>query len=708
MRHGITLSELAASPSAFSCYITMVQLKLDGQDEADQSPKRERAPRQLVKAYSPLLEEREAKSLLYSSSVVRDPLHGDIRITRLEKAIIDTQVFQRLRHVNQLAMVDVVYPGAVHNRFLHSLGTLHICAEMMAHCKNSVRSMQYFAPSEDVLPVLIPYYAELLARLVALLHDTAHVPFGHVFEREAQVFEKDEWQDPWRAAEVFGAESELRSVVRTFFIQHFRQSENLLSKEKAISAADQLLDDTQNVLIAKDQAVFALPYPFVYDLVGNTICADLLDYVQRDMYFSGLTESFGRRFLRYLAIAPTTFEVPSGVQTLKQLTRVGLRPFRASEKEAFPSRQSGRRVEQCRVVLMHYRYNKRHAPYSKDNILPEAIDLVRRRKLVAEKLYFHPTKLIATSMLAAAAHASGLKAARGIWESSDHEVLKSMESGDLFTPSSSERDEVRRARARTLARKLLRRELFKPIYRVGYHPDTENETGRRLWHRTAGGYRRFSSPARREELIAVLEAIIGLYLHNDEGRGVGSVSISCPDRRMQLKEFEMLVLSRPDMEEIKPLQQTVRPTVKQEIDVIQTAHQELWRLEVFVDPAVFVGPAVFEDVGSSEGEPRTRNDFAGGRTTTVVETSTRAFLRRLAGAIEWEVGLPNELTDFFDAVPGPAEEFLRQMQLDRELKRYRVHDRITQVDYEQLVRGIAAYGVDSVRTHLVDLKYLDD
>jgi hypothetical protein len=139
------------------------------------------------------LTQEQAKSLLTSVSVVRDPLHGDIRITPLERALIDTAAFQRLRHLHQLAMVDVVYPGATHTRFLHSLGVLHVCSEMILACNNSAKAPRSLAPPTDPVPVKIGPYAELLARLVALLHDTAHVPYGHVFEKEARVFVKDEW-----------------------------------------------------------------------------------------------------------------------------------------------------------------------------------------------------------------------------------------------------------------------------------------------------------------------------------------------------------------------------------------------------------------------------------------------------------------------------------------------------------------------------------
>lgn len=57
---------------------------------------------------------------------LRDPIYGLIRLTEQEIAIVNTTVFQRLRRIRQLAMADLVYPGALHTRFEHSLGTLHI------------------------------------------------------------------------------------------------------------------------------------------------------------------------------------------------------------------------------------------------------------------------------------------------------------------------------------------------------------------------------------------------------------------------------------------------------------------------------------------------------------------------------------------------------------------------------------------------------
>ena len=57
---------------------------------------------------------------------IRDPVHGYIKITEEERAIIDSPFIQRLRRIHQLAGAYMVYPGGVHSRFEHVLGTMHV------------------------------------------------------------------------------------------------------------------------------------------------------------------------------------------------------------------------------------------------------------------------------------------------------------------------------------------------------------------------------------------------------------------------------------------------------------------------------------------------------------------------------------------------------------------------------------------------------
>ena len=61
---------------------------------------------------------------------MRDPIHGFIKLSKKENKLIDTQVFQRLRRIRQLAMTFLVYPGAQHTRFDHSIGVMHIAGQI--------------------------------------------------------------------------------------------------------------------------------------------------------------------------------------------------------------------------------------------------------------------------------------------------------------------------------------------------------------------------------------------------------------------------------------------------------------------------------------------------------------------------------------------------------------------------------------------------
>ena len=64
-------------------------------------------------------------------SVLRDPVHDDVYLTHEELAVLDTRAMQRLRGVKQLGMANLVFPGAVHTRFDHSIGCVHMAARMI-------------------------------------------------------------------------------------------------------------------------------------------------------------------------------------------------------------------------------------------------------------------------------------------------------------------------------------------------------------------------------------------------------------------------------------------------------------------------------------------------------------------------------------------------------------------------------------------------
>jgi uncharacterized protein len=94
---------------------------------------------------------------------VRDPIHGFIYREPQEQDVVDSKAFQRLRRLKQLALANLVYPGANHTRFEHSLGAFHIAGRIATRLQ--------IGPADS-----------RLIRLAALLHDIGHGPFSHVSE----------------------------------------------------------------------------------------------------------------------------------------------------------------------------------------------------------------------------------------------------------------------------------------------------------------------------------------------------------------------------------------------------------------------------------------------------------------------------------------------------------------------------------------------
>ncbi|HET6230687.1 MAG TPA: HD domain-containing protein [Longimicrobiaceae bacterium] len=102
--------------------------------------------------------------------VVRDPLWNTIRLDPTALRIIDTRQFQRLRHIRQLGLAYLVYPGATHTRFDHALGVYHLARWAMG-LLGERGELEGVDPAECRL---VPY--------AALLHDIGHYPFSHALE----------------------------------------------------------------------------------------------------------------------------------------------------------------------------------------------------------------------------------------------------------------------------------------------------------------------------------------------------------------------------------------------------------------------------------------------------------------------------------------------------------------------------------------------
>jgi uncharacterized protein len=171
--------------------------------------------------------------------IVNDPVYGFIRFPEPElMRIIDHPWFQRLRNIKQMGLAHLVYPGAVHTRLAHSLGACHL----MGKALDELQAKDITTDKDE----------RLAARIAALLHDIGHAPFSHSLEHE-----------------LVGVHHETLS--RIIMRRMNEEFDGLLSK--AIRIFDH-----------------SYPSNYLHQLVSSQLDVDRMDYLNRDSFYTGVSE----------------------------------------------------------------------------------------------------------------------------------------------------------------------------------------------------------------------------------------------------------------------------------------------------------------------------------------------------------------------------------------------------------------------------------
>ncbi len=172
--------------------------------------------------------------------IINDPVFGFIKIPKgLLYNIVEHPLFQRLNRINQLGLASVVYPGARHTRFQHSLGAFHLMSEAILNLQQ--KGIFIFESEAEAVEAAI------------LMHDIGHGPFSHVLENTL----------------IHGISHEDISL--------------LMMEEINRSLNGQL-----NLSIS----IFKGEYPknFLHQLISSQLDMDRLDYLRRDSFYTGVTE----------------------------------------------------------------------------------------------------------------------------------------------------------------------------------------------------------------------------------------------------------------------------------------------------------------------------------------------------------------------------------------------------------------------------------
>lgn len=251
--------------------------------------------------------------VLAPGKIITDPVAGDVYLNLLEQAVVDSPPFQRLRRVRQLGTTHLVYPGATHTRFAHSLGALRVVQNLLdvALIQRDTRhgkpdlfeewraelgiSLQNADPNRLKQYLRKVAEAIVVTRLGALLHDIGHVAYGHSVEDDLEILDPHD-ANAQRFARLWGQIEE----------QTFRDDAGTTHRVGDL-IKNPLKRDLRPLILAKEDRrprQSELRYPFSQDLIGNTICADLIDYLQRDHLFTGLPLSLGHRYWSGFYVTP--------------------------------------------------------------------------------------------------------------------------------------------------------------------------------------------------------------------------------------------------------------------------------------------------------------------------------------------------------------------------------------------------------------------
>ena len=179
---------------------------------------------------------------------VKDPIYGYIRLTEVEKSIIDTLAVQRLRRIRQLAGAEYVYPAANHTRFEHVLGAMYLAGVVA-----------------DNLPINLSAEEKQKIRLAALLHDVGHAPFSHLFEPMLLKFLHRSHED---MSSWIIADSDLTDV---------------------ISAQGYDPKDLSSLAVGKPGSS---DKRFLGQIISSSFDVDKMDFVVRDSYHTGAGYGF--------------------------------------------------------------------------------------------------------------------------------------------------------------------------------------------------------------------------------------------------------------------------------------------------------------------------------------------------------------------------------------------------------------------------------
>jgi HD superfamily phosphohydrolase len=236
---------------------------------------------------------------------ITDPVHKCIQVTELERELIDTSVFQRLRRIKQLAGAHLVYPSAQHSRFEHSLGAMHVAGL----AGERLFSLNELANHDHVQQL----------RVASLLHDIGHGPFSHLSEEVIMLRSNKDHEH-------IGKEIICRTEISDILSNHGFSPKQIADLSSGQSTSK-----------------------FMNEIIAGSLSADLMDYLPRDSLFTGA--EYGR--IDYNRIINSFAIIDGSSIALHRSSLYSFESMLISRYEMFKAVYFHKTVRAAEVMLLH-------------------------------------------------------------------------------------------------------------------------------------------------------------------------------------------------------------------------------------------------------------------------------------------------------------------------------------------------------------------
>ena len=228
----------------------------------------------------------------------RDPIHGFIDVSEDELKIINSAPFQRLRNIRQLATTYLVYHGAEHTRFGHSIGVMHLTSRVFDSITSKCPNL--FSDNFEENEFKIAWYRQLL-RLIGLTHDLGHAPFSHASE---DLFESGIKHEDYTKLILFNTEiaDHINSIGAKFQTKYGEAYEITPELVWMIYEGKEV---TNEKFISPD-------FLFLQSFMDGELDCDKMDYLLRDSHYCGVT--YGKYDLDRFVSTLTAYKTDDMIQ----------------------------------------------------------------------------------------------------------------------------------------------------------------------------------------------------------------------------------------------------------------------------------------------------------------------------------------------------------------------------------------------------------